>query len=130
MRRVGGHQTLTKEAAKYAEECGLQLKLPACVTSDEGEVIPGGRLKSRLRKERELRLKGDKGAQKWQGKLETTREDDEELSTERCYWWLIKASGEHAQHIRWRVCSNYTNITHSIVRHTQDTCEFKQQPNV
>ena len=91
MRRVGGHQSLTKEAAKYAEECGLQLKLqypdPACVTSDEGEVIPGEKLKSHLRKERELRLKGDKGAQKWQGKLETTREDDEELSTERCYWW-------------------------------------------
>ena len=44
MRRVGGHQSLTKEAAKYAEEYGLQLKLqypdPACVT-EEGEVIPG-----------------------------------------------------------------------------------------
>ena len=60
-----GHQSLTKEAAKYAEECGLQLKLqypdPACVT-EEGEVIPGQKLKSHLRKERELTLKGDVGA--------------------------------------------------------------------
>ena len=78
-----GHCSLTKEAAKYAEEFGLQLKLqypdPACVT-EEGEVIPGEKLKSHLRKERELRLKGDVGAQKWQGKLVTAREGDEELN--------------------------------------------------
>ena len=65
-----GNQSLTKKAAKYAEEYGLQLKLqypgPACVT-EEGEVIPGEKLKSHLRKERELRLKGDVGAQNGKG---------------------------------------------------------------
>ena len=57
-----GHQSLTKEAAKYAEEYGLHLKLqypyPDCVT-EEGKVIPGEKLKSHLSKEGELRLKGD-----------------------------------------------------------------------
>ena len=55
----GGHQSPTKEAAKYAEEYSLQLKLqypdPPCVT-EEGEVITGGKLNSHLRKERGLRL--------------------------------------------------------------------------
>ena len=48
-----GYQALTKEAAKYAEGYGLQLKPqcpdPACVTGEE-EVTPGERLKSHLRK--------------------------------------------------------------------------------
>ena len=57
----------------------LQYPDPACVT-EEGEVIPGEKLKSHLRKERELRLKGDEGAQKWQGKLVTAREVNEELN--------------------------------------------------
>ena len=96
-----GHQSLTKEAAKYAAEFGLQLKFqyqdPACVT-EEGEVIPGEKLKSQLRKERKLRLKGDVGAQKWQGKLVTAREGDEVLSIERCFWWLSE----------WRTCPTHT----------------------
>ena len=86
-----GHQSLTKEAAKYVDEYGLQLKLqypdPACV-SEEGEVIPREKLKSQQRKQRELRLEGDVGAKKWQGKLVKAREGDEELSTERYFWWL------------------------------------------
>ena len=75
-----GHQSLTKEAAKYAGEYGLQLKLqyldPACVT-EEGEVITREKLKSHLTKKRELGLKRDVGAQKWQGNLITAREEDE-----------------------------------------------------
>lgn len=74
------HQSLTKKAAKYAGEYGLQLKLqypdPACVR-EEGEVIPREKLESHLTKERELGLKGDVGAQKWQGKLVTARGEDE-----------------------------------------------------
>ena len=42
---------MTKEAAKYADEYGLQLKLqysdPACVT-EEGEVVPAEKLKFTL----------------------------------------------------------------------------------
>ena len=56
-----GYQSMTKEAGKYAEEYDLQLQLkhpdPVCVTG-EGEVVPGDKLKSRLRKLRESRMEG------------------------------------------------------------------------
>ena len=56
-----GYQSMTKEAGKYAEENGLQLQLnhpdPVCVT-EEGEVVPGDKLKTRLRKLRESRMEG------------------------------------------------------------------------
>ena len=56
-----GYQSMTKEAGKYAEEYGLQLQLdhpdPVCVT-EEGEVVPGDKLKTRLRKLRESRMEG------------------------------------------------------------------------
>ncbi|XP_068739391.1 uncharacterized protein [Montipora capricornis] len=46
-----GHQALTKEAAAYAKEYGLELQLeypdPVCVT-EEGEVIPGKKVKNIL----------------------------------------------------------------------------------
>ena len=52
-----GHQSLTKEAAAYAEEYGLQLQLqypdPVCVT-EEGEVIPGKKVKNFLKRHRNL----------------------------------------------------------------------------
>ena len=63
---------MTKEAGKYAEEYGLQLQLnypdPVCVT-EKGEVLPGDKLKTRLRKLRESRMEGVVEEQKWQGKL-------------------------------------------------------------
>ena len=62
-----GHQSLTKEEANYVEEYGLQLNFQypdtACIT-EGGEVIPAEKLYSHLRKEGELRLKWDVGAQK------------------------------------------------------------------
>ena len=67
-----GYQSMTKEAGKYAEEYDLQLQLkhpdPVCVT-EEGEVVPGDKLKSCLRKLRESRMEGVVEEQKWQGKL-------------------------------------------------------------
>ena len=52
---------MTKEAGRYAEKYGLQLELkhpdPVCVT-EEGEVVPGDKLKTRLRKLRESRMEG------------------------------------------------------------------------
>ena len=75
-----GLQSLTQEAAKYAGKYGLQLKFqypdPACVT-EEGEVIPREKLKSHLTKEQELGLKGDVGAQKWQGHPQDTHESEQ-----------------------------------------------------
>ena len=56
-----GYQSMTKEAGKYGEEYGLQLQFnhpdPVCVT-EEGEVVPGDKLNTRIRKLRESRMKG------------------------------------------------------------------------
>ena len=92
---------MTKEAEKYAEEYGLQLQLdypdPVCVT-EEGEVVPGDKLKTRLRKLRESRMEGVVEEQKWQGKLIIARKEDGDLNTEQCFWWLSK----------WQTCPTHT----------------------
>ena len=48
------HSSLVKEAAKYAEEVGLQLQLdypnPTCIKHDSGEVITAEELKAVLRR--------------------------------------------------------------------------------
>ena len=95
------HQALTKEAAAYAKEYGLELQLeypdPVCVT-EEGEVIPGKKVKNILKRHRESRAREEVKEQRWQGKLVTERERDEELSAERCFWWLSD----------WRTCPTHT----------------------
>ena len=57
-----GDQSITKGAGKYAEEYGPQLQLkhpdPVCVT-EEGEIVPGDKLKTGLRKLREARIEGE-----------------------------------------------------------------------
>ena len=92
---------MTKEAEKYAEEYGLQLQLdypdPVCVT-EEGQVVPGDKLKTRLRKLRESRMEGVVEEQKWQGKLIIARKEDGDLNTEQCFWWLSK----------WQTCPTHT----------------------
>ena len=49
-----GHSSLVKQAAKYAEEMGLQLQLeypnPTCTKHDSVEVITGEKLKAELRR--------------------------------------------------------------------------------
>ena len=80
-----GHQALTTEAVVYAKEYGLQLQLeypdPVCVT-EEGEVIPGKKIKNLLNRHRESRVQEEVREQRWQGKLVTERERDEELSAD------------------------------------------------
>ena len=72
-----GHQALTKEAAVYAKEYGLQLQLeypdPVCVT-EEGEVIPGKKVKNLLKRHQESRIREEAREQRWQGKLIMERE--------------------------------------------------------
>ena len=83
-----GYQSMTKEVGKYGDEYGLQLQLnppdPVCVT-EEGEVVPGDNLKTRLRKLRESRIEGLAEDQKRQGKLITARKEDGDLITEHCF---------------------------------------------
>ena len=49
-----GHSSVVKEAARYAEEMGLQLQLeypiPTSIKRDSREVITTGKLKAELRK--------------------------------------------------------------------------------
>ena len=96
-----GYQSMMKEAGKYAEEYGLQLQLkhpdPVCVT-EEGEIVPRDKLKTRLRKLRESRMEGVVEEQKWQGKLITARKENRDLNTEQCFWWLND----------WRMCPTHT----------------------
>ncbi|PFX18510.1 Retrovirus-related Pol polyprotein from type-1 retrotransposable element R2 [Stylophora pistillata] len=96
-----GRQALTKEVAAYAREYGLQLQLeypdPVCVT-EEGEVIPGKKVKNLLKRHRESRIREEIREQRWHGKLVMERERDEELSAERCFWWM----GD------WRTCPTLT----------------------
>lgn len=72
-----GHQSLIKEATKYAEEYGLQLKLrhpdPACVT-EEGGVISGEKLKSHLRIKTERGRRGPKMGRKVSNSKRRSRE--------------------------------------------------------
>ena len=96
-----GHQALTKEAASYAKEYGLQLQFehpdPVCVT-EEGEVIPGKKVKNLLKRHRESRVREEVREQRWRGKMVTERERNKELSAERCFWWLSD----------WRTCPTHT----------------------
>ena len=57
-----GHQALTKEAAVYPD--------PVCVT-EEGEVIPGKKVKNLLKRHQESRIREEAREQRWQGKLIT-----------------------------------------------------------
>ena len=86
---------------KVSEEYGLQLQLkhpdPVCVT-EEGEVVPWDKLKTRLRKLRESRMEGVVEEQNWQGKLITARQEDGDLNTEQSFWWLSE----------WRTCPTHT----------------------
>ena len=79
---------MTKEAGKYGDEYGLQLQLnhpdPVGVT-EEGEAVPGDKMKTGLRKFRESRMEGSAEDQKWQGNLITPRIEDGDLITEHCF---------------------------------------------
>ena len=49
-----GHSSLVEEAARYAEEMGLQLQLeypnPTCIKHESGKVITAEKLKAELRR--------------------------------------------------------------------------------
>ncbi|PFX30127.1 Deleted in malignant brain tumors 1 protein [Stylophora pistillata] len=51
-----------------------------------------------LKRHRESRIREEVREQRWHGKLVTERERDEELSAERCFWWLSY----------WRTCPTHT----------------------
>ena len=68
-----GHSSLVKEAARDAEEMGLQLQLddpnPTCIKHDSGKVITAKKLKAELRKCLEQRSWDAMHEQNWRGKF-------------------------------------------------------------
>ena len=66
-----GHQSLVKDAVKYAEELELTLNLThpqPLLDTDMGEV-PAKKIKAHLKKSQEEQLEEMVRDQKWQGKL-------------------------------------------------------------
>ena len=82
-----GRRSIFKEAAKCAEERGLELGLERAQ-----------KIKSELRKFQVERLEYEVRNQRWQGRLVTTRLEDESLSADGCFWWPTE----------WKHCPPHT----------------------
>ena len=98
---ASGHQSLVKEAAKYAEELNITLQLdilnPVCVTT-EGKVVTAARAGKLLKKSLEMQFLEISKDKKWQRKLFRIRWDDDSLSITSCFAWLKG----------WATCPTYT----------------------
>ena len=98
---ASGHQSLVKEAAKYAEELNITLQLdtlnPVCVTT-EGKVVTAARAGNLLKQSQEKQFLEIAKDKKWQGKLFRIRWEDESLSITSCFAWLKG----------WATCPTYT----------------------
>ena len=94
-----GHSSLVNEAARYAEEMGLQLHLeypnPTCIKRDSEEVITAEKLKAELRRSLEQKTLEGVHEQNWQGKLTSMRREG---NFDGCFWWV---SG-------WKQCPTHT----------------------
>ena len=98
---ASGHQSLVKEAVKYAEELNITRQLdslnPVCVTT-EGKVVTAARAGNLLKQSQEKQFLEIAKDKKWQGKLFRIRWEDERLSMTSCFAWL---NG-------WASCPTYT----------------------
>ena len=79
-------RSIFKEAAKFAEEFWLELDL---------EHVQ--KIKMEVRKCQIEKLEDEIRNQRWQGRLVTTRLEDESLSADGCFWWLTE----------WKNCSSH-----------------------
>ena len=97
-----GHSSLVKEAARYAEEMGLQLELeypnPTCTKHDSKAMKTAEKLKAELRRGLEQKTWQVVHQQSWQGKLTCMRRDDMSLNFDGCFWWLSS----------WKQCRTHT----------------------
>ena len=98
---ASGHQSLVKDAAKYAEELNITLQLdtlnPVCVTT-EGKVVIAARAGNLLKQSQEKQFLEIAKDKKWQGKLVCIRWEEESLSITSCFAWLKD----------WATCPTYT----------------------
>ena len=81
-------QSIVKEAAKYAEELIITLRLdilnPVCVTT-EGKVVIAARAGNLLKKSQDMQFLEIAKDKKWQGKLLGIRWADESLGITSCF---------------------------------------------
>ena len=85
-----GHQSLVKEARKFAEELGFTLDLsfphPKCRDNTDGAEIRSRGTSKRLQwsngRKTEIKEK------KWQGKLLAARWEEDQLNQRGCFAWL------------------------------------------
>ncbi|CAH3123920.1 unnamed protein product [Porites lobata] len=98
---ASGHQSLLKEAAKYAEELNITRQLdtlnPVCVTT-EANVVTAARAGNLLKQSQEKQFLEIAKDKKWQGKLFRIRWEDESPSITSYFAWLKG----------WATCPTYT----------------------
>ena len=80
-------KSIFKETAKCTEEFGLELDLEHAQ-----------KIKTQVRTCQNEKLEDEVRNQQWQGRLVTTRLQDESLSADGCFWWLTK----------WKNCPSHT----------------------
>ena len=88
-----GHRSLVIDAAKFAENLGVNLHLkhpdPVCAVKS-GEIIPSHRVKEVLKECVEEKLEREVRGLEWQGKLLIERKSDSQLCKNGCFSWLSK----------------------------------------
>ena len=86
-----GHRSLVKDAAKFAEDLGVNLHLkhpdPVCAVNNE-EIIPSHRVKEVLKECVEEKLERKVRGLEWQRKLLIERKSDSQLCKNVCFSWL------------------------------------------
>ena len=100
-------QSIVKEAAKYAEELIITLRLDilntVCVTT-EGKVVIAATAGNLLKKSQDMQFLEIAKDKKWQGKLLGIRWEDESLGITSCFAWLKGWSTWLALHIPSQTC--------------------------
>ena len=96
----GGRHSVIKDASRYAEELGLNLRLEhpelMCVTDDSKEVN-GKKVEGCIAKARQEEVRAKVKEEKWQGKMISNRWEDVHLEQGDCFAWLTcwKAAHTH-----------------------------------
>ena len=89
---VKGHRSLLKEAGKFAEELGVSLNLSYSnpkLYDEEGKEVPKEKIKDELKQRVRGQYAEKTRGERWQGKLLTSRWDDEDLSRQECFAWMM-----------------------------------------
>ena len=93
---ASGHQSLVKEAVKYAQELNITLQLdslnPVCVTT-EGKVVTAARAGNLLKQSQEKQFLEIAKDKKWQGKLFRTRWGDKSCAKHNQLLCMVKRLG-------------------------------------